>query len=242
MDVRFLFCKRKWTVILIIFLFPTGLATKFYNGPGSAWVHHDLGGLLYVIFWGLVVFLFFPGVAVFKICLWVFLATCGIEFLQLWHPDFLETVRNNFFGRTLLGTTFMWTDFWYYSLGFLLCFLLLKVLKKRESKSCNEGGCRMKKTLLLTAIVLMLAVLSCAPGTNPSTHTPDKSGDVAGFWLGLWHGFIVMFSYIISLFSDQTTVYEVHNNGGWYNLGFLLGVACFFGGSGGGAGRRSRCD
>jgi hypothetical protein len=30
-------------------------------------------------------------------------------------------------------------------------------------------------------------------------------------------------------------VYEVHNNGSWYNGGFLLGVSSVLGGSGGGA-------
>jgi hypothetical protein len=32
----------------------------------------------------------------------------------------------------------------------------------------------------------------------------------------------------------------VHNNGNWYNLGFLLGVVIIFGGGGGGACRRSQ--
>ncbi|MBN1997908.1 hypothetical protein JW935_10175 [candidate division KSB1 bacterium] len=99
----------------------------------------------------------------------------------------------------------------------------------------------MKKILVLIAVVLMLA-LSCAPGPNPSKNVLDKTGDVAGFWLGLWHGFIVLFTFIGSLFSKSITIYEVYNNGTWYNLGFLLGVASFFGGSGGGAGRRSKCD
>ena len=37
-------------------------------------------------------------------------------------------------------------------------------------------------------------------------------------------------------------MYEVHNNGGWYNLGFLQGLIIIFGGSGGGAARRRRYD
>jgi len=37
-------------------------------------------------------------------------------------------------------------------------------------------------------------------------------------------------------------VYEVHNNGGWYDFGFVLGLSMIFGGSGGGIirGRRRR--
>ena len=100
---------------------------------------------------------------------------------------------------------------------------------------------RMKKMLvfLLVAVVL-LTLAGCAAGPNDLAKTPDAGGDVAGFWMGLWHGFIVLFTFIISLFNDNVAVYDVHNSGGWYNFGFLLGVMFFFGGSGGGAGRRRR--
>jgi len=43
---------------------------------------------------------------------------------------------------------------------------------------------------------------------------------------------IAFFTFIISLFTDSVSVYEVHNNGGWYDFGFLLGAGVFFGGSG----------
>ena len=40
---------------------------------------------------------------------------------------------------------------------------------------------------------------------------------------------------IVSLFSEGVSMYEVHNNGNWYNFGFLLGMAATWGGGGGGA-------
>ncbi|HEY3409439.1 MAG TPA: hypothetical protein VGK53_14805 [Propionicimonas sp.] len=64
------------------------------------------------------------------------------------------------------------------------------------------------------------------------------SGEAAGFWLGLWHGFISPIAFIVSLFNHQVGIYEVHNNGGWYNFGFVFGASLFFGG-GGGAGARA---
>jgi hypothetical protein len=64
---------------------------------------------------------------------------------------------------------------------------------------------------------------------------PDDEGKVAGFWMGLWHGFTSPVMFIISLFNHSVEVYEVHNNGGWYTLGFLLGASVVLGGSGGGA-------
>jgi hypothetical protein len=41
-----------------------------------------------------------------------------------------------------------------------------------------------------------------------------------------------LITFIISLFSDNVHFYEVHNSGGWYNFGFLLGASSALGGSG----------
>jgi hypothetical protein len=45
---------------------------------------------------------------------------------------------------------------------------------------------------------------------------------------------------VVSLFTDSVSVYEVANNGNWYDFGFFFGVAISLGGSGGGAGVRAR--
>jgi len=85
------------------------------------------------------------------------------------------------------------------------------------------------------AIIAVVILTGCAAGPNELTGSPDDGGGVAGFWQGLWHGFIVFFTFIVSLFNENVHVYEVHNNGNWYNFGYLLGVMMFFGGGGGGA-------
>ena len=56
-----------------------------------------------------------------------------------------------------------------------------------------------------------------------------------------WHGIIVPITFIISLFSDTVGIYEVSNNGGWYDFGFLIGASLFLGGGGAGA-RGARAD
>lgn len=48
----------------------------------------------------------------------------------------------------------------------------------------------------------------------------------AGFLAGLWHGLILGISFIISLFNPEVGIYEAHNNGAWYNLGFMIGLNC----------------
>jgi hypothetical protein len=99
----------------------------------------------------------------------------------------------------------------------------------------------MKKAVLLSLLMAVaLIAAACTAGPNELRNQPDEDGDVAGFWQGLWHGIISPFTFVISLFSKNITVYEVHNNGGWYTFGFLIGASMIFGGSGGGAASRRR--
>jgi len=90
--------------------------------------------------------------------------------------------------------------------------------------------------LLVLALVLLVG---CAAGPNNMADTPDEEGTVAGFWLGLWHGVIAPITFIVSLFNDNVTMYAVHNDGGWYNAGFLFALMAVWGG-GGRTSRRAR--
>jgi hypothetical protein len=96
------------------------------------------------------------------------------------------------------------------------------------------------KRYVMTWILLLtlLALISCTAGANTMQSMTAPEGSIAGFWSGLWHGFIAVFTFIISWFSDSVGVYEIHNNGFWYNLGFLIGASAFFGGGGNQACRR----
>lgn len=98
----------------------------------------------------------------------------------------------------------------------------------------------MKSSLALFVLVLLsLNILAgCAAGPNQFIGTPNQHHVVASFWLGLWHGVIAPFVFVASLFKSNLSIYEVHNSGGWYNFGYLFGLACFFGGGGSQAGRR----
>ena len=78
------------------------------------------------------------------------------------------------------------------------------------------------------------------PGPNPELNKPAKDGVVAGLGTGLWHGLISPVTLIISFFNSEIQMYEVHNTGQLYNLGFFLGMALVFLilGFSGGRGRR----
>jgi hypothetical protein len=67
-----------------------------------------------------------------------------------------------------------------------------------------------------------------APGPNSLVNTADAHGRVAGLLLGLWHGFISPVTLVVSFINSNVQMYEVHNDGSQYNLGFLLGVAFVF--------------
>ena len=91
---------------------------------------------------------------------------------------------------------------------------------------------------LVLGLLVVLVLAACAPGANPDVGLAAPDGDVAGFWLGLWHGIIAPITFVISLFTDNVNLYEVHNNGNWYDFGFVLGAGILFGGGFGGSRRR----
>jgi hypothetical protein len=93
-------------------------------------------------------------------------------------------------------------------------------------------------TTLIVLPLLMLLIGSCVPGPNSLSGIPSDEGHTAGFWHGLWHGIIAPVTFVVSLFRPGVQMYEVHNNGIAYNLGFLLGILVVFGGGGSGAAKR----
>ena len=122
--------KQKWALILLLLITPIGFYTKIYSGPGASWVNDSLGGVFYEIFWCLLVFLFVVKAKAWVIATSVFIVTCFLELLQLWHPEFLEIIRSYFIGRTLLGTSFSLYDFIYYFIGSGIGYLILTRLQK----------------------------------------------------------------------------------------------------------------
>jgi hypothetical protein len=78
----------------------------------------------------------------------------------------------------------------------------------------------MKKIILF--LMLLIFIAGCADVTNIDACTTQEP---YGFFGGLWHGMISLISFIVSLFSDEVTMYAVNNNGGWYDFGFVLGCS-----------------
>lgn len=125
--------KQKRIIIFNVILIPIGLYTKLYNGFASSWVHDSLGGILYVIFWSLFFSIIFQKTKSWKIAAIVFVITVLFEILQLWHPVFLEIIRDNFIGKAMLGTSFSWLDIVHYFIGLIISFYLIRIFRKIES-------------------------------------------------------------------------------------------------------------
>jgi hypothetical protein len=93
-------------------------------------------------------------------------------------------------------------------------------------------------TVVLVVALAMLLLAACAPGVNQQIGSVDQAGVVAGFWRGVWHGLIAPITFVVSLFRSDVRIYEVHNSGGWYDFGYVLGLSIVFGGTH--AGRRAQ--
>jgi hypothetical protein len=78
----------------------------------------------------------------------------------------------------------------------------------------------MKRMIVLAVIIAACLFLAgCLPGDG--RNTPEKP---AGFFWGIWHGWMAPISLIVGLFNKAIRVYEPANTGWWYDLGFYLAV------------------
>jgi hypothetical protein len=91
--------------------------------------------------------------------------------------------------------------------------------------------------ILLLFAAMMLSLSSCLPGDGAVT-----AGDPAGFFSGVWHGWIAPVSLIVSLFRDGIRIYEPLNTGFWYDFGFYMAVISGFGGLGLARGKTKKRD
>lgn len=78
--------------------------------------------------------------------------------------------------------------------------------------------------ILLTVLILGLFLTACAPGTMRYERRP------AGFFSGIWHGWIAPISLIWHFFNSDVRIYEPNNTGWLYDFGFYIAIIGGFGG------------
>jgi hypothetical protein len=126
--------NRLATLASLAIVVPVGFYSKVYRGPGAYWVNTSLDGVFYEIFWCLFLSLVLPRVRPQRLAIGVLTATCILEFLQLWHPPFLEAIRGTFLGAAILGSTFDWNDFSYYFAGSGIGWFWLSRLRRKPGQ------------------------------------------------------------------------------------------------------------
>jgi glycopeptide antibiotics resistance protein len=117
-------------LIGILMVIPLGYFVRFAGN--SDW-NSTFGAIAYVVFWILFVQFLAPKASPKWTAIGVCLATCAIEFLQLWQPPFLQAIRATLPGRLVLGNTFLWDDFPPYFVGCFLGWILIKQLRRQFS-------------------------------------------------------------------------------------------------------------
>ncbi len=84
----------------------------------------------------------------------------------------------------------------------------------------------LKKLLLICLLsVSVISIAGCVPGDGV-----NNGHHLAGFFWGIWHGWIAPVSLIIGMFKHHIRIYEINNIGWWYDLGFYIAVISGFGG------------
>jgi hypothetical protein len=132
---------RPRLLLALALVTPLGFATKLAPGLDAPWIRFYAGGVLYEIFWVLVVLFVAPRLAPLAVAGGVLAVTCVLEVLQLWSHPVLDAIRATFLGRTLIGSTFSWWDFPCYVLGCALAVALVTALA-RPGGATGRGGKR----------------------------------------------------------------------------------------------------
>lgn len=133
----------RYRVSLIVWLFAAASFGYWFrfDAPISAGWRDSIGGAAYVIFFVVALAAITRASSAERLTLVVLTLTCVLEFLQLWHPPWLEQIRRTLPGRALLGTTFEWTDFPPYFVGAVIGWTLVRLHRRIFSIRVKNHRC-----------------------------------------------------------------------------------------------------
>ncbi|WP_350344328.1 hypothetical protein PRVXT_000724 [Proteinivorax tanatarense] len=78
---------------------------------------------------------------------------------------------------------------------------------------------------MVVILTFLMLLTGCIPGDG--SYTEEQP---AGFFWGIWHGWVAPISLIIGIFNEGIRIYEPINTGSAYDFGFYLAVVGGFGG------------
>ena len=77
----------------------------------------------------------------------------------------------------------------------------------------------------ILVVVLALSLTSCLPGDGK-----NSADHPAGFWTGIWHGWVAPVSLVVGIFDKAIRIYEPQNRGWSYDAGYYVAIIAGFGG------------
>lgn len=85
---------------------------------------------------------------------------------------------------------------------------------------------KVKRLVVIALAALALLVSGCTlyAEKNPLKGTKSEDGVTASFADGVMHGLTAPMMLFVSLVDRNTEIYEVKNDGTWYNMGYLFGI------------------
>ena len=104
MFTKYYLRHRLLFLINILAIVPLGYVVRFGHILPE-FISDAGGGIAYELFWILLVLTIAPRANIRMTVIFVCLATCAIEFLQLYQPHWLQAIRATWPGRLILGTT-----------------------------------------------------------------------------------------------------------------------------------------
>jgi len=121
--------NRKSYFFLIVFTVFLGLSSRKFSILFPEIINQYLGDAL----WALMVYWLFrfikPSLTFLNTSLFALLFSYSIEISQLYHANWIDSIRKTTLGGLILGFGFLWSDILAYSIGVFIGFLLDTILK-----------------------------------------------------------------------------------------------------------------
>ena len=121
--------NRKSYFFLIVFTVFLGRSSRKFSILFPEIINQYLGDAL----WALMVYWLFrfikPSLTFLNTSLFALLFSYSIEISQLYHANWIDSIRKTTLGGLILGFGFLWSDILAYSIGVFIGFLLDTILK-----------------------------------------------------------------------------------------------------------------
>jgi hypothetical protein len=123
---------RGWLLVWLVATVLAGLASRRFPDLLPAWLGKYPGDALWAmaVFWGYA--LCRPGTQTARLAGAALATSWAVEFLQLYHPSWLERIRATGPGHLVLGSTFHAPDLAAYAIGVAIAFALDRFFVSRR--------------------------------------------------------------------------------------------------------------